>query len=151
MPHRCDHHVSNVRPLASRASFLDSGKPARGRHHSLGSRPTGDGAGSPLRSEVSWLGMSSVAACFLAENGALEAQAMMSGSLCFQGSAGTPVRFIFQKWSGCGESNTGNPAPKAGDLPLAYTPKKNGAQLSALGSLAGLSRLGEELGSHPGV
>jgi hypothetical protein len=34
------------------------------------------------------------------------------------------IRLSKNKWSGCGESNTGFPDPKSGAFPLGYTPKK---------------------------
>lgn len=143
MPHCCDHHISNVRHLASLAPLHCLGKPARGRHHSSGSRPTGDSAGSPLRSGVSWLGMALVAACFLAEDGALEAHAFRRPLLSRQCRHACPVHLpcsgrgtvnrtpeiLLPKqatchWptprlTGCGRRiRTGSPAYETGVLPL---------------------------------
>ena len=115
-------------------------------HHSSGSRPTGDSAGSPLRSGVSWLGMALVAACFLAEDGALEAHALRRPLDSKQ--VQHPGWFIFQNWSGCGESNTGYPVPKTGDMPLAYTPKKNGSPAIRTGRPHRFVSMTEELVSR---
>jgi hypothetical protein len=38
------------------------------------------------------------------------------------------IRLSKNKWSGCGESNTGFPDPKSGAFPLGYTPKKQKAR-----------------------
>jgi hypothetical protein len=38
------------------------------------------------------------------------------------------IKLSKNKWSGCGESNTGFPDPKSGAFPLGYTPKKQKAR-----------------------
>lgn len=68
------------------------------------------------------LGAASVAARLLAEDGTFEVHAL-ARTLCFQGSAGTPVRFVFQKWSVWRDSNSRLHAPKACRLTAGFTPK----------------------------
>ena len=151
MPHCCDHHISNVRHLASLAPLHCLGKPARGRHHSSGSRPTGDSAGSPLRSGVSWLGMALVAACFLAEDGAIEAHAhgewapsaFKAVPARLSGSSSMSVVGVerFELPSACSQSR---PSDRWLTLRKCFA-----ARPSVLGGLAGLSRAGKDLVSSP--
>jgi hypothetical protein len=120
-PHCCDRPVSNRRPWASRAPLQSRASlhvttivhPGATRQAMVLCLPYAVGVG-PARPSFS---------CRLLSGGRWSTRSpRLSAPSVFKA---VPARLsgsssIF--WSGRGESNTGNPAPKAGDLPLAYTP-----------------------------
>lgn len=91
-------------PIQPTLQILMHGQAREWSHRPIRSHQTNRCAFSPLRGGVSWLGLSSVTACFLAES---------------EGFATVPFRSLWQLsmyWSEWRDSNSRLPAPKAGRL-----------------------------------